>query len=53
MPKIPSRYGWKWENRRRWLYLGLGGDIYAFHLEIGRFSVSWESTKRWSKTQRR
>lgn len=36
--------GRKWSSRRGYVFLGIAGDVYAFHLEIGRFAVTVESS---------
>jgi hypothetical protein len=36
--------GWKWTSAKGYLYLGIAGDVYAFHLAIGRFDVTVESS---------
>jgi hypothetical protein len=30
-----------------WLFLCINGDIYYFHLEIGRLSIAFDKEKLW------
>lgn len=34
------------------VYLGLGSDIYAFHLDIGPLNIAWEAKELRSKHKR-
>lgn len=41
--RVPSKWGWKVSSRRGWFFLGLGSEIYTFHLAIGRFGMTWDA----------
>ena len=32
-----------WHSANHKIYLGTGGDIYAFHFQAGPFSMTWET----------
>lgn len=38
--------GWKVQSNRGRFYLGLGGHIYALHLEMGRLHITIEASKK-------
>lgn len=37
--------GRAWDSPKGWFYLGIGGEIYVFHLELGRFSLSIQASE--------
>jgi hypothetical protein len=41
---------WRSSNFR--VFLSLGGDIYSFHLEIARLSMSWEANELLQRRKR-
>ena len=45
MRRVPTGpgEGWKIQSNRGWFFLGVAGRIYAFHLEVGRLSISVEA----------
>lgn len=32
----------QWENKKKTVYLGVGGEIYAVHVEVGPLIVAWD-----------
>lgn len=47
--RVPGK-GWRYQSDHGWFYIGIAGEIYAFHMEIGRFSVCFMS-KRGKKVE--
>lgn len=42
MRRLPTKDGRKWVSKRGWLFIGIGGSIYAWHIEVGPFSIAWD-----------
>lgn len=40
--RIRTEDGVKFQSRKGWLFIGLFGDIYRFHISLGNFAVSLE-----------
>jgi len=48
--RVPARDGWKITSNHGWFFLGLGTDIYMFHLSLGKFSICYEAS--WPKEKK-
>lgn len=52
VPTAPGG-GWKWQSRGKGkVFLGIAGDLYAFHLEIGRFGVTFDASEKKREARR-
>lgn len=43
--RVPDASGWKVSSDKGWFFLSLGTKFYAFHISIGRLSISVDAKR--------